>query len=138
MSIEEIKMMAAYMTVHSDDKDECECIGSSLMNKAVATMGSGGLAGNTPALEPEMEKEFFDLMQGIGKKETLDSYKRNLIVASAIMSGNIKDSTKGATEFSKDKVKGSMSTKNYNFYTPQTAEVIAEPKSSKGRKTKRI
>ena len=72
MSIEEIKMMAAYMTIHSDDKDECECIGSSLMNKAVATMGSGGIANNTPALEPEMEKEFFDLMQGIGKKETLD------------------------------------------------------------------
>ena len=138
MSIEEIKLMAAYMTVHSDDDDECKCIGSSLMNKAVATMDKGGIANNTPALEPEMEKEFFNLMQGIGKKETLDSYKRNLIVAGAIMSGNIKDSTNGATEFSKDKVKGSMSTKNYNFYTPQTAEVIAESKSSKGRKTKRI
>ncbi len=138
MSIEEIKLMAAYMTIHSEDEDECMCIGSSLMNKAVATMDSGGIAQNTPALEGEDQKKFFDLMQGVGKKEDLDMYKKNLIVAGAIMLGNIKDSTNGATEFTKDKVKGSMKTKNYNFYTPQTAEVIAEPKSSKGRKTKRI
>lgn len=122
------------MTIHSDDEKECECIGSSLMNKAVATMNTGGIAGNTPALDPEKEKEFFDLMNGVGDKDELDSYKRNLITAAAIMLGNIEDKTKGATEFSKEPVKGAMKTKNYHFYNPQMAEVNAN--SSKGRKTK--
>lgn len=139
MSIEEIKMMAAYMTVHSDDRKECECIGSMLMNKAISKMTDGGIAEATPALDTEdKKKEFFDLLNGIGDKDELDGFKRNLIIAGAIMSGNIKDSTDGATDFSKDKVKNAHKSKNYYFYTPQAEEVISAPtKSPKGRKTKK-
>lgn len=139
MSIEEIKMMAAYMTIHSDDRKECECIGSMLMNKAITKMMDGGIAESTPALDTEdKKKEFFDLLNGVGDKDALDGFKRNLIISGAIMSGNIKDVTGGATEFSTDKVKGAHKTKNYNFYTPQAEEVISAPtKSPKGRKTKK-
>lgn len=139
MSIEEIKMMAAYMTVHSDDEKECECIGHSLMNKAVSSMAMGQtLMDSTPAIGDEKKQEFFDLLNGKADKDELDSYKRNLIVAGAIMSGKIEDKTNGATEFSKDKVKGAYKSKNYYFFTPQAEEVISAPtKSPKGRKTKK-
>lgn len=138
MSIEEIKMMAAYMTVHSDDRKECECIGSSLMNKAISSMG-GGIGESTPALETEdRKKEFIDLLNGVGKKEKIEEFKRNLIISSAIMLGNIEDKTGGATDFSETKMPKSHKTKNYHFYTPQAEEVISAPtKSPKGRKTKK-
>lgn len=127
------------MTIHSDDRKECECIGSMLMNKAISAMGEGGIAESTPALDnDDKKKEFFDLMNEKAEKDKLDEYKRNLIIASAIMLGNIKDETGGATEFSKDKMPKSYKSKNYHFYTPQAEEVIsATTKSSKGRKTKK-
>lgn len=127
------------MTIHSDDRKECECIGSMLMNKAITKMTDGGIAEATPALDTEdKKKEFFDLLNGVGDKDELDAFKRNLIIAGAIMSGNIKDETGGATDFSKDKVKGAYKSKNYHFYTPQAEEVIsATTKSPKGRKTKK-
>jgi hypothetical protein len=141
MSIEDIKMLAAYMTVHSDDEKEHIAIGHSLVNKVVGNMN--GMS-DMPALDEEMKKEFFDLINNAPTvdKDEEDAYKRNLIIAGAIQSGRIKDPTGGATDFSKEKVDGTKvlhETKNYKFHKPQEAEVMAsQTKSPRGRKTKKV
>lgn len=136
MSIEDIKLMAAYMTIHGEHEDEQIAIGHTLINKVVGSMGG---MGDMPGLSEDKKEEFFNLIQNSPSvdKDDEDAYKRNLIIAGAIQSGRIKDSTNGATEFSKEKVKGASQIKDTYFFKPQEAEVMAsKPKSSKGRKTK--
>jgi hypothetical protein len=138
MSVEDIKLMAAYMVVHGKHEDEQIAIGHTLINKVVGSMGG---MGDMPGLEEDKKKEFFDLInnaQTVGKEDE-DAYKRNLIIAGAIQSGRLKDTTNGATEFSKEKVKGATQIKDTHFFKPQEAEVMALPTNSpKGRKTKKV
>ena len=138
MSIEDIKLMAAYMTIHGEHEDEQVAIGHTLINKVVGSMAG---MGEMPGLEEDKKKDFFDLINNaptVGK-EYEDAYKRNLIIAGAIQSGRLKDTTDGATEFSKEKVKGATQIKDTYFYKPQESEVMdSQPKSPKGRKTKKV
>lgn len=138
MSVEDIKLMAAYMTVHSENEDECKCIGHSLINKVVGSMNG---MGDLPALSEDKRKEFFTLLNGQGSKDDENAFKRNIIYAAAIHSGRIEDTTKGATDFAADLPEDgevTLKSKNYNFYKPQEAEVkVSKQKSSKGRKTRK-
>lgn len=139
MSIEEIKLMAAYMAVHSTDDEEAKCIGHCVMNKVIGSMDGGSFSDATPALSEEKQKEFFDLLQGRADKDEEDAFKRYLIIASAIQTGKLKDMTDGATEFSTEKQKDSYKSKNYYFYKPSMEEDVISSKKPrrKGRKTKK-
>lgn len=139
MSIEEVKMLAAYMTAHSYDEDECCAIGHSAINKIRKSMTDGSFIMAQPSLEGDAKNLFFKLNSGA--QLSIDEereFKRNIVRAAAIISGRMEDKTKGATTFKsgKDK-KANYQTEKYSFLAEDSQDdsVMSEkPSPSKRRK----
>lgn len=140
MSIEEVKMLAAYMTAHSYEEDECCAIGHSAINKIRKSMIDGSFMIAQPALEGEAKDLFFKLTSGVPlSMDEEREFKRNIIRAAAIISGRMEDKTKGATEFKEGKEKNaSYQTKKYSFLAEdsQADSVMSEKPSPKKRRKK--
>lgn len=134
MSIEDIKMIAAYMTANSEKEDESCAIGHCVMNKAMSALGDTALLDTIPALEDEAKEIFMKILSGKMDKDLENRFKTNLIKAGAIMSGEIKDATDGADSFSSKDSKGSKKIGSMYFSKAQPESVISEKKPSKRRK----
>ena len=126
------------MTAHSEDRDACIGIAHCVMNKVMAGMG-GGITDTMPALQGEEKEKFFKILGGNLNKHTENEFKKNLIIASAVMNGRIEDNTDGADLFSKDKTPRSKNIGDLYFSKSQAGGVIPEPKlPSKRRKKKEM
>lgn len=136
--IEDIKLLAAYATAYSEDKKECCAIAHSVMNKALSSMGESLLTDTLPALEGEEKEKFFKILSGKMPKDLENSFKSNLITASAVLNGNLKDETEGSDSFSKEKTPKAVKIGSLYFSKSQPESVISETKPSKRRKKKEI
>lgn len=138
MSAENTRLLAAYITAHTDDHEEGKAVGHSLMNRVMSNSFSGAIGDSAPSLEGEPKEKFFKILNGQEDKDTMDFYKRSIIHAGAIMSGRLKDPTGGADYFTSGKSKDAIhSTKNYSFSKSSPTEGVSSGKiksSSKGRK----
>lgn len=137
--IEEVKMLAAYMTAHSYDEDECCAVGHSAINKIRKSMTDGSFVLAQPSLERDAKDLFFKLTSGAPLSiDEEREFKRNIVRAAAIISGRMEDKTKGSTIFKegKDK-KANYQTERYSFLAEDTQAdgVMSEkPSPSKRRK----
>lgn len=134
--IDEIKLIAAYMTVHGKSKDDCCAIGHSVMNKMMSSI-NGQVTDLMPAMPEERKERFLKIISGNMKREDEILFKKNLIYAAAVMNGKIDDMTEGADSFSSKKVAGSKKIGDLYFSKSQTESVISETSPKPGRKKRK-
>lgn len=138
MSRQNVMMLASYLTAHTDDDEEADAIGQTVMNKAIDSMFNGNLSDSIPPLEGEVKEKFFKILNGRIEKESESLLKKNIVRASSIMLGRKKDRTEGATNFSPNKVRGAFQTKNYSFYKDALPESVNSGKLKSSIRRKKI